>query len=74
MKENVFSKLGVNVHIGLDIEGQDANKIADVEALSPTEVIKIETIYSSVLSDNCTVLQKLFWIQQYREFPEYRFL
>ena len=39
MKENVFSKLGVNVHIGLDIDGQDANKIADLEALSPTEVI-----------------------------------
>ena len=54
MKENVFSKLGVNVHIGLDIEGQDANKITGVEALSPTEVIKIETIYSSVVSDNCS--------------------
>ena len=38
MKENVFSKLGVNVHIGLDMEGQNANKIANVEALSPTEV------------------------------------
>ena len=46
MKEKVFSKLGFNVHIGLDIEGQDAHKIAYVEALSPTEV----------LSDNCTVL------------------
>ena len=41
MKENVFSKLGVNVHIGLDMEGQNANKIANVEALSPTEVCKI---------------------------------
>ena len=38
MKENVFTKLGVNVHIGLDMEGQNANKIANVEALSPTEV------------------------------------
>ena len=38
MKENVFSKLGVNVQIGLDMAGQNANKIANVEALSPTEV------------------------------------
>ena len=44
MKENVFSKLGVNVHIGLDMEGQNANKIANVEALSPTEVWKIISI------------------------------
>ena len=41
MKENVFSKLGVNVQIGLDMAGQNANKIANVEALSPTEVCKI---------------------------------
>ena len=38
LRENVFTKLGVGVHMGVSPELQQRNKIVDVEQLTPQQV------------------------------------